>query len=265
MTTTTAHSPHSVVEALRGERAARPRIDTTSAAGLRGELEDGLFQVLGTITKSEPIIVRASSLRQTHYTTDLALSRTGLLRGVLVGQLLRLMSVGVVVEHAFDDAVDTLRGEGRSLDLLEHLGQLDNEERARLATDVTAHAVTLSRSLGDVPRHWSPRTAVPATQRLGGGRVVLRDVVDLVIGSSGGDVASIVLFDLTTSPLGEGAERVLRYHALVHTLKTSIVPWRAAMFSTATGELWTRDVDFELLMHSVHEVLSVVGELGGVA
>ena len=265
MTTTTARSPHSVVEALRGERAARPRVDTTSAAGLRGELEDGLFQVLGTITKSEPITVRASSLRQAHHTTDLALSRTGLLRGVLVSQLLRLMSVGGVVEHAFNDAVDTLRGEGRSLDLLEHLGQLDNEERARLATDVTAHAVTLSRSMGDVPRHWSPRTAVPATQRLSGGRVVLRDVVDLVIGSSGGDVASIVLFDLTTSPLGEGAERVLRYHALVHTLKTSIVPLRAAMFSTATGELWTRDVDFEMLMRSVHEVLGVVEELGGVA
>lgn len=265
MTPTTTQSPYSVVEALRGERAARPRVDTTSAAGLRGELEDGIYKVLGSTTKIEPIFVRASSLRQAHHTTDLALSRTGLLRGVLVSQLLRVMSVGVVIEHAFNDAVDTLRGEGRSLDLLEHLGQLDNEERARLATDVTAHAVTLSRSMGDVPSHWSPRTAVPATQRLGGGRVVLRDVIDLVIGSSEGDVASIVLFDLTTSPLGEGAERVLRYHALVHTLKTSIVPLRSAMFSTATGELWTRDVDFEMLMRSVHEVLSVVEELGGVS
>ena len=265
MTQTTAHSPHSVVEALRGERSARPRVDTTSAAGLRGELEDGIFEVFGSTAARQPIIVRATSLRQAHQTTDLALSRTGLLRGVLVSQLLRLLSVGVVMEHAFDDAVDTLRGEGRAIDLLGHLDQLDNEERARLATDVTAHAVTLSRSMGEIASHWTPRTAVAGNQRLGGGRVVLRDVVDLVIGSSEGDVASIVLFDLTTSPLGEGAERVLRYHALVHTLKTSIVPWRSAMFSSATGELWTRDVDFEMLARSVHEVLAVVEELGSVS
>jgi len=258
MTQTTTRSPHSIVEALRGERAARPRVDTTSASGLRAELEDGIFIALGPSTTLAPITVRASSLHHSPRTGDLALTRIGLLRGVLVSQLLRLASVGVFVEHAFDDAIDTLRAEGRSHDLLLDLERLDNEERARLATDVSAHAVTLSRSLGDVLGHWTPRTAVQAVQRLAGGRVVLRDVVDLVIGTSDERVSSTVLFDVTTSPLGEGAERVLRYHALVHTLKTSIVPWRSAMFSTATGELWTRDVDFEMLARSVREVLDVV-------
>jgi len=262
MIQTTAHSPHSVVEALRGERSARPRVDTTSASGLRAELEDGIYSVLGATKTDVPFTVRASSLRAAPATSDLAQSRTGLLRGVLVSQLLRLASVGVMVEHAFDDAVAALRADGRSADLLTDLDRLDNEERARLATDVSAHAVTMTRSLGDVPGHWTPRTSVHSVQCLSGGRVVLRDVVDLVIGSSDDDVASTVLLDVTTSPLGEGAERMLRYHALVQTLKTSVVPWRSAMFSTATGELWTKDVEYEMLARSVHEVLSVVSSFG---
>ncbi len=258
MTTTTPISPLSVVDALRGDRARRPPADTSSAAGLRAELEDGIYEILGAETLVVPITVRAASLRQSSRSTDLSQSPTGLLRGVLVSQLLRLLTVGVTVEHAFDDAVAAWRGEVEAGNLLAYLNQLDGDERARLATDVTAHAVTLTRAMGEVPRRWMPRTGVRATQRLAAGRVVLRDVIDLIVGSTVGDVASVVLFDVTTSPLGEGAERALRYHALVQTLRTSIVPLRTAMFSTATGELWMRDVDHELLGRSVREVLSAV-------
>jgi hypothetical protein len=91
--------------------------------------------------------------------------------------------------------------------------------------------------------------------------VVLRDVVDLVIGNTTSDVASIALFDVTTSPLGEGAERTMRYHALVQTLRTSTMPLRSCTFSTATGELWVRDVDYSLLARSVDEVLTCVRDL----
>jgi hypothetical protein len=84
---------------------------------------------------------------------------------------------------------------------------------------------------------------------------VLRDVVDLMVGTTTGEVASVALLDVTTSPLGEGAERVMRYHALVQTLRTSIAPLRTSMFSTATGELWSTDVNDELLQRSVADVL----------
>jgi len=33
------------------------------------------------------------------------------------------------------------------------------------------------------------------------------------------------------------------------------------MFSSATGELWTSDVDYELLSRSVDEVLSALSEM----
>jgi hypothetical protein len=86
-------------------------------------------------------------------------------------------------------------------------------------------------------------------------------VIDLMVGTTSGDAASVGLLDVTTSPLDEGAERVLRYHALVQTLRTSIVPLRTSIFSTATGELWSSDVDEEMLSRALREVIDVIGAL----
>lgn len=261
MTTLLDSSPLSVVDALRGDRTKRPLIDTASAAGLRSLLDDGIYEVIGAERLTSPLTIRASSLHQRAAATDIMSSSTGRLRGVLVSQYLRLLSVGVSIDHAFDDALCAWRAEVGTNELLEHLDQLDDDERARLATDLEAHCVTLSRSLGEIPARWRPRSAARATQRLAGGNVVLRDVVDLVIGNTTSDVASIALFDVTTSPLGEGAERTMRYHALVQTLRTSTMPLRTCTFSTATGELWVRDVDYSLLARSVDEVLLCVRDL----
>jgi hypothetical protein len=258
MTTMLDSSPISVVERLRGDRSMRPLIDIASAGGLRSLLEDGIFEIIGASRLETPIVVRASSLQQHFAGSDLATSTPGRIRGVLIGQLLRLMSVGMSIDHAFDDAVAAWRGEVGTNDLLESLDALDDDDRARLATDVEAHCVTLTRALGAIPARWTPRSCVRATQRLAGGNVVLRDVVDLMIGTSTSEVASIALFDVTTSPLGEGAERSMRYHALMQTLRTSVMPLRTCTFSSATGEIWIRDADYELLARSVADVLASV-------
>jgi len=251
-------SPISVVEALRGDRSKRPLIDSASASGLRSLLEDGIFEIIGAQKLDSPLVVRTSTLHQRFATTDLAQSTSGRIRGVLIGQLLRLMSVGMSIDHAFDDAVTAWRAEVGSGELIEQLDALDGDDRARLATDIEAHCVTLTRALGEIPARWMPRSGVRATQRLAGGNVVLRDVVDLMIGTPTSDVASIALFDVTTSPLGEGAERSMRYHALMQTLRTSVMPLRTCTFSSATGEIWIRDVDYELLARSVDDVLTSV-------
>ncbi len=261
MTTLLDSSPISVVDALRGDRTKRPLIDTASAAGLRSLLDDGIYEVLGAERLTTPLVVRASSLHQRSTTTDIMASGTGRLRGVLVSQVLRLLSVGVSIDRAYEDALCAWQAEVGTNELLECLNRLDDDERARLATDLDAHCVTLSRALGEIPARWRPRSAARAIQRLAGGNVVLRDVVDLVIGNTTSDVASIALFDVTTSPLGEGAERTMRYHALIQTLRTSTMPLRTCTFSTATGELWVRDVDYSLLARSVDEVLSCVRDL----
>jgi hypothetical protein len=258
MTTVLDSSPVTVVETLRGDRSTRPLIDIASAGGLRSLLEDGIFDILGAARLDTPLVVRTSSLQQRFATTDLAMSPSGRIRGVLIGQLLRLLSVGMSIDHAFDDAVAAWRAEVGTSELLDCLDALDDDERARLATDVDAHCVTLTRALGEIPARWMPRSGVRTTQRLAGGNVVLRDVIDLLIGTSTSEVASIALFDVTTSPLGEGAERSMRYHALMQTLRTSVMPLRTCTFSSATGEVWIRDVDYELLARSVDDVLARV-------
>jgi hypothetical protein len=261
MTTMTESSPRSVVEALRGDRGRRPRADLTCAPGLRSLLEDGIYDLFANVIPPTQLVLRASSLRQLAPSTNISLSAHARVRGILVNQVLRLLSVGATITDPFENALRAWRLEVGSGELLDHVDQMGSDELARLATDVTAHALTLMRSLGPVSQYWLPRSAVRATQILCGGSVVLRDVVDLMVGTTVGERASVALFDVTTSPLGEGAERAMRYHALVQTLRSGVVPLRTSAFSTATGELWTLDVDGELLTRSAGEVLSALSNL----
>src|SRR5487761_541409 len=111
-------SPTSVVEALRGDRSNRPLIDVASASGLRSLLEDGIFEVIGGQRLSQPLTLRTTSLHQRFATTDLAMSTTGRIRGVLIGQLLRLLSVGMSIDHPFDDALTAWRSENATNELV---------------------------------------------------------------------------------------------------------------------------------------------------
>jgi hypothetical protein len=262
MTSLLDAAPANVMEVLRGERDGRPRVNTTAAAGLRAQLEDGIFELLGPALRATPCTIRAASLRRVADTLEGAGSPAAQVRGLLVNQALRLMGAGAAAEAAFDEALAAWRADDGANDLTAFVDGLDADERARLASDVTAHCLTLARSLGALPSRWQPRTALRAYQRLAGGNVILRDVVDLMVGTTLGDEASVALLDVTTAPLGEGAERVMRYHALVQTLRTSTVPLRTSIFSSATGELWCADVDDELLERAVADVLEVLGSMG---
>lgn len=261
MTSLLDASPVSVMDVLRGKRDLRPATNATAASGLRSLLEEGITELLGTEPLDQPLTIRASSLRPGQWTHEITQTSLAQVRGILINQALRLLSVGIEVEDAFAEALLAWRADVGENDLTSYVERLDADELARLVTDVTAHCVTLKRSLGPLSTRWLPRTSLRAYQRLASGNVVLRDVVDLMVGTTSSDVASVALLDVTTSPLGEGAERIMRYHALVQTLRTSIVPLRTSMFSTATGELWSNDVDDELLERSVGDVLDALAQL----
>jgi hypothetical protein len=249
------------MDVLRGERTKRPSANLSAAAGLRSTLEDGIYELLGPELSERPLTVRASSLRDAPLNVAASSSPLAAIRGTLITQALRLMSVGLEVDDAFSEALLAWRADVGTSQLTDVLEHLDDEERARLETDVTAHCVTLKRSLGPLSTRWMPRTSLRAYQRLAGGNVVLRDVIDLMVGTTTSDDASVALLDVTTSPLGEGAERIMRYHALVQTLRTGVSPLRTSMFSTATGELWSSDVDDEMLTRSAREVLDVLATM----
>lgn len=258
MTSLLDASPRGVMEVLRGERTVRPRANNSAAAGLRAELEDAIYGVLGEQRLATPLTIRGASLRRGSLVDVTSTALAGRVRGLLINQALRLLSLNAAGEDVFDDAMAAWRAEAGSNALLDAVDHLEPDERARLVTDVTSHWVTLRRSLGPLSTRWLPRTSLRAYQRLGGGNVILRDVVDLMVGTTTGDVASVALLDITTATLDEGDERVLRYHALVQTLRTSIVPLRTAMFSTSTGDLWCLEVDDELLTRAVADVVDVL-------
>jgi hypothetical protein len=252
--------PLSVMDVLRGERSMRPSANNTAAAGLRAMLEDAIYELLGPDLRAESITIRPSSLRR-GAVTPLNSAPLAQVRGILINQALRLLCANVNVDDVYRESLVAWRSDTGGNELTRLVDQLDGDDVARLGADVEAHWVTLKRSLGSLSSRWLPRTSLRAHQRLAGGNVVLRDVIDLMVGTTSSAAASVVLLDVTTSPLDEGAERVMRYHALVQTLRTSIVPLRTSLFSTATGELWSSDVDDEMLTRSLGEVLDVVGGL----
>ncbi|MGH3732037.1 MAG: hypothetical protein ACRDVC_01455 [Acidimicrobiales bacterium] len=259
MTSVVDAPPLSVMDVLRGERGTRPPSNNTAAAGLRAALEDAIYELLGAELRSDAITVRASSLRGGASSANSA--PLGQVRGILLTQALRLLCARVTLQDVYRESMMAWRAEAGSNDLTRFIDQLDDEESARIGADIAAHWVTLKRSLGPLSNRWLPRTSLRAYQRLAGGNVVLRDVIDLMVGTTSSDVASVVLLDVTTSPLDEAAERVMRYHALVQTLRTSITPLRTSMFSTATGELWSSDVDDSMLSRALGDVVDVIGEL----
>jgi hypothetical protein len=252
--------PLSVMDVLRGERSTRPSANNTAAAGLRAMLEDAIYELLGGDLRPDAITIRPSSLRRGDV-VSINSAPLAQVRGILINQALRLLCANVAVEDVYRESLVAWHAETGANELTRLVDQLDNDDSARLGADVEAHWVTLKRSLGSLSSRWLPRTSLRAHQRLAGGNVVLRDVIDLMVGTTSGAEASVVLLDVTTSALDEGAERVMRYHALVQTLRTSIVPLRTSMFSTATGELWSSDVSDEMLTRSLGEVLDVIGGL----
>jgi hypothetical protein len=253
-------APQLLIEVLRGDRSRRPVRDDTSAAGVRAALEDHVFEFFGAQRRVTPLIISSATLKNASPVSELSDSSLSRARGVLISTLLRLVVAHVHVGDPFDDALGAWRAErpGELVDLIDHL---EHDQLARLRADVQGHFSTLLAGLGPIPSNWLPRTSQRARQLLGGGSVELRDVVDLVVGSIHSDSSQVALVDITTSPLGSGAERVVRYHAMMQTLRTGVAPLRSSIFSSATGDLWTFDVDAELLMHGVDDVARTFAHL----
>ena len=245
-----------LAEILRdGRRFAdspRPAVD-----GLRTQIGDGLFSIFGTVVAHEPVVVRASSFR-----TDDVVSFTpyGRMRGALLTQTLRLRMVQHASHDPFGDAVTAWRASEGASELVDYFDAIDDDERARLATDVAAHSVVLQHRIGDIPPQWRPRTAVRARVRLANGQVELRDHVDLAIGSISAGTGN-ALIDMTSSLLDDNIERALRFHALVESLRAGVAPRFVAALSTATGDLWRVVVDDELLQRAITELLEVISQL----
>lgn len=250
-----------LIDVVRGDPARRPRCDVDSAGGLRALLEDEVYAILGAGPWAHEVVISSADIHHEGRVLEHRDSPLSRARGILISTSFRLLVAHVHIDNPYGDALAAWRSEHPHDELLDVLDHLEADQVARLRADVAAHFDTLARRLGPIPSSWRPRTSQRARQLLGGARVRLSDVVDLVVGSTHHEYANVALVDITTSPLSEGAERVMRYHALMQTLRTSVVPLRTSIFSSATGELWTLDVDPELLIRAVGDVVQTLRRL----
>ena len=245
-----------LLEVLRGDRGRRPTRDTTAAAGLRSQLTDLVFECRGE-RPSEPLVITGADVRRASSAHEIADSPLARARGILVTTALRLTVAQVHLDDPYHDALLAWRAE-RPRHALIDLDALDVDQVARLRAEVNAHVTTLTSQIPSVPAAWRPRSAQRANVILAGGALIVRDVIDLAVGSTSSERASVALLDVTTSPLSPASERLLRYHALVETLRSSVVPLRTSIFSTATAQVWSLDVDATVLQRGLEDLAAIL-------
>lgn len=246
-------SDDTLLGALRGTPALRPVVDLGLAGGLRAWLDDGIFERIG-VPQSAPVSITTRAIAGAPAVS----SATALLRGALVAQLVRLRVAGAPVADAFDDAACALDASGRDVDLVAILEGLDQDEHARLAAEVAAHHAVLEAHLPSLPARWAPRCGVRQAVPVAGGDVVLRGVVDVALGHTGGERAGVCLVEVTTSRLEARHDRVLAYLSLLETLRTGEAPLRVAALSTQDGGRVVHDVTPALLEQAVGDVLLAI-------
>ncbi len=248
-----------LLSALRGDPARRPVADPALGAGVRALLEDELFAVLGDSPRR--LVVTPASVRGIAGAADITVGRRARLRGALVGTGLRVVLDGGRPNGLAAALWASWLPEAPA-PLAELAADLPGPDRQRLLDVVDEDLASLARVIGAPPPSWTRRTGARAEVRVRAGTVVLRDALDLVLGSTRAVTRDVVLLDVVTSPLGEGTARLRDYHALVETLRTGVAPLRTAILSAPTAEWSIADVDFALLARAARHVADIAAEGG---
>ena len=252
---------HALVTSLRGSRELRPKVDPALAGGLRAWLDDDLAGVVGSIDPAAPVFASPRSLisdRDRSAAPTLAIAR-----GALLGELVRQRVVLGGVEHPMDDALAALEADPRHASLVAAIHALEPDGFAHLAAEVAAHDTVVARALGAIPPSWLPRTHVRLSVPVAGGRVVLGATVTIMVGPPAANVASVCLINVTTSALDDAASAQLGILCLIETLRSSTPPLRAAVLSSATGEIERLDVGDAVLFAAIDDVVGGVTRQAG--
>ncbi len=239
-----------VLALLRGDAAARPCFDPGLAGGLRAWLEDAAYDVVATRGEhAAPLVLGPRRLLGSHAERGGGGgggASDGLLLPRLVHTLLRQLVHTGGIHDPLADALDALRASGDDADV-RRIESLPAAERTVLAETLALHARNLS---GLVPRFapgWMPRTDDRVAIPLGGGRIVLHGMFDLVVGLPQPGTASLCAVGLSTGSPWASARRSLHYLSLLETLRSGTPPFRLALLDSASGRYGVEDVREEHL------------------
>jgi hypothetical protein len=237
-----------VLALLRGDATARPRFDPGLAGGLRAWLEDAAYDIVAARgDHAPPLFLGARQLlgspderRQDESVTDqLVLSR-------LAHALLRQLVHAGEITDPLGDAVDALRTSGDDVEV-RHVESLSETARRALSETLAVHARHLTALVPRFAPGWMPRTNDRVAIPLGGGRVVLHGVFDLVVGLPQPRTASLCALGLSTGGPWVAERRSLHFLSLLETLRSGTPPFRLALLESASGRYGVEDVREEHL------------------
>jgi hypothetical protein len=175
--------------------------------------------------------------------------------GALVDVLFRqLIAVGSI-DDPMADGLAALGVDDRQQDLVSWILGMPSAERKALRAEVERQADGLRRHWPALEPAWLPRTQESMRVGLAHGAVELSARVDLAIGRTAEDEASVALVEIKA-----GARRVehradLHFYALVEALRSPAPPFVVATYYTRTGELDVDPVTVELLVGAVRRTI----------
>jgi hypothetical protein len=254
-----------VLALLRAVGAPRPRYDPGLAGGLRAWLEDAAWSVTSGRGDGEPPFVLGPCriLRTPPGSWQLDRSEPSaredrganrLTRRLVLALFRHIVTTGSI-EDPLSVAVDALTASGAD-DVLEQVRALVPAARTVLAESLALHARHLCALVPRFAPSWLPRTDDRVTIPLAGGRVVLRGVFDLLVGTPRRDSASLCALGVSTGGPWVHERRTLHYLALLETLRTGTPPFRLALLESASGRFVVEDVNEEHLASMTSHVVA---------
>jgi hypothetical protein len=258
-----------VLAQLRAVGAPRPRYDPGLAGGLRAWLEDAAWSVTSSREDREPPLVlgprRILGTPQGSWRLDGSMPPDRERRGTnrltreLVHALFRHLVTTGSIGDPLADAVDALAASGAD-DVVQKVRALSPTARVALGDSLVLHARHLRALVPRFAPSWLPRTDDRVAIPLAGGRVVLRGVFDLLVGTPRHDSASLCALGVSTGGPWVHGRRTLHYLAMLETLRSGTPPFRLALVQSDSGRFVVEDVSEEhLAAMTSHVVAWLVG------
>ena len=254
-----------VLALLRGVGTARPRFDPGLAGGLRAWLEDAAWSVTSSQDDDQsPLVLGPRRLLGTPSgswrllgrpdgSSDEGQEATHVTRRLVHALFRHLVTTGSITAP-LTEAVDALAASGMD-DVVDRVRALEPGSRAALEDVLAVHARHLQALVPRFAPSWLPRTDDRIAIPLAGGRVVLRGVFDLLVGTPSRSRASMCALGLSADGPWGRARRTLHYLALLETLRSGCPPFRLATLESASGRYAVDDVCEEQLLSMASHIV----------
>lgn len=236
---------------------------------LRGELEDGIAEVLGPLPEGQELFVSKSTLAGVFGCEARFLDEdrfrgwtAAMARGTVAHRAIELATSWRGPRNPtllVDVAIERLIDEGYGIGTW--LTDLDQATLAEVRGAAAERVTTFEECFPPLQPEWRPKPESKVKAYFAGGRVVLQGKVDLTLGVAKGLEARKVLLDLKTGSFQPHHRDDLRFYALLETLKLGTPPRLLGTYELDSGVLHREDVTLDVLVSAVRRTIDGVARL----